>query len=74
MSGLDWQERGICNQTDPELFYVDKGGTPEPAKAVCRNCEVRIDCLEYALANNEAYGVWGGTTERERRALKRRAA
>ena len=68
----DWQELGICNQTDPDLFFPEKGGTPRPAQRICAHCEVKPQCLEYALANDEAFGVWGGLSERERRALKKR--
>ncbi|MDM4722779.1 WhiB family transcriptional regulator [Micromonospora sp. WMMA1363] len=68
----EWQERAQCPQTDPEAFYPDKGGSPDVAKRVCRRCEVRTECLEYALDNDERYGIWGGLSERERRKLKRR--
>ncbi len=60
---------GLCAQTDPELFFPEKGGSTRPAKAVCAGCPVRAQCLEHALAHDERYGVWGGTSERERRRL-----
>ncbi len=69
-----WQERALCSQTDPEAFFPEKGGSVTEAKRICRLCEVEAECLEYALANNERFGIWGGTTERERRRLKRRVA
>jgi len=70
---LGWQERALCAQTDPEAFFPEKGGSTREAKRVCVSCEVRAECLEYALANDERFGIWGGLSERERRKLKRRA-
>jgi WhiB family redox-sensing transcriptional regulator len=69
---LGWQERALCAQTDPEAFFPEKGGSTREAKRVCTGCEVRVDCLEYALANDERFGIWGGLSERERRKLRRR--
>ena len=71
-----WQDRALCAQTDPDAFFVDKGGSPRAAKRVCRSCEVRAECLEHALEHDERFGIWGGLSERERRRLKveRRAA
>src|SRR3954470_4037295 len=68
-----WQERALCAQTDPEAFFPEKGGSTREAKKVCLTCDVRDDCLEYALMNDERFGIWGGLSERERRKLKRRA-
>jgi WhiB family transcriptional regulator, redox-sensing transcriptional regulator len=70
---LSWQERALCAQTDPEAFFPEKGGSTREAKKVCLACEVRGECLEYALANDERFGIWGGLSERERRKLKKRA-
>jgi WhiB family redox-sensing transcriptional regulator len=70
---LGWQERALCAQTDPEAFFPEKGGSTREAKKVCAGCEVRGECLEYALAHDERFGIWGGLSERERRKLKRRA-
>ncbi|CAL8972166.1 MAG: transcription factor WhiB [Cellulomonas sp. 73-145] len=69
---MGWQERALCAQTDPEAFFPEKGGSTREAKKVCTQCEVRAECLEYALANDERFGIWGGLSERERRKLKRR--
>lgn len=71
--GVDeqWQERALCAQTDPEAFFPEKGGSTREAKRICLGCEVRDECLEYALANDERFGIWGGLSERERRRLKR---
>ncbi|GAA4862133.1 hypothetical protein GCM10023222_12860 [Saccharopolyspora cebuensis] len=69
----EWQERALCAQTDPEAFFPEKGGSTREAKRICAGCEVRAECLEYALAHDERFGIWGGLSERERRKLKRRA-
>jgi WhiB family transcriptional regulator, redox-sensing transcriptional regulator len=68
-----WQDRALCAQTDPEAFFPEKGGSTREAKRVCRSCEVRAECLDYALENDERFGIWGGLSERERRRLKRQA-
>ncbi len=70
---LSWQERALCAQTDPESFFPEKGGSTREAKKVCVGCEVRAECLEYALAHDERFGIWGGLSERERRRLKKAA-
>lgn len=73
----DWRYRAACIKTDPELFFP-KGNTGpalwqiEEAKQVCRGCEVRDQCLTWALETGQDHGVWGGMSEDERRALKRR--
>lgn len=61
----------MCAQTDPDIFFPEKGGSTRDAKSVCRGCEVREMCLQYALANDEKFGIWGGLSERERRRLRR---
>lgn len=66
-----WQDRALCAQTDPEAFFPEKGGSTREAKKICLGCEVRTECLEYALAHDERFGIWGGLSERERRRLKR---
>lgn len=70
---LAWQQRALCAQTDPEAFFPEKGGSTRDAKKVCVGCEVRSECLEYALLHDERFGIWGGLSERERRKLKKRA-
>jgi len=77
-AGLDdeeqgWQERALCAETDPEAFFPEKGGSTREAKKICTGCEVKVECLEYALGNDERFGIWGGLSERERRRLRRRA-
>ena len=68
-----WQEQALCAETDPEAFFPEKGGSTREAKKICTGCEVKAQCLEYALANDERFGIWGGLSERERRRLRRRA-
>ncbi len=69
-----WQERANCLGVDPDLFFPERGASTREAKAVCKGCEVRDDCLEYALANGEKFGIWGGLSERERRRVRRQRA
>lgn len=69
----EWMADAVCPQADPEAWYPPKGGSIREAKRVCASCPVRLDCLDYALANDERFGVWGGLGERERRKLNRRA-
>lgn len=70
---LAWQADALCAQTDPEAFFPEKGGSTRDAKRVCAECPVSEACLEYALAKDERFGIWGGLSERERRRLRRRA-
>ena len=69
-----WQERANCLGVDPDLFFPERGASTREAKAVCRGCEVRVECLEYALAHGEKFGIWGGLSERERRRVRRARA
>ncbi len=71
---LGWQTDALCAPTDPEAFFPEKGGSTRDAKKICTSCDVRGECLEYALQNDERFGIWGGLSERERRKLKRRAS
>ena len=73
----DWREHAECRSEDPDLFFPIGTSGPallqtEQAKAVCRRCPVREPCLEWAMETDQTLGVWGGTSETERRALKRR--
>jgi WhiB family redox-sensing transcriptional regulator len=68
---LAWQADALCAQTDPEAFFPEKGGSTRDAKRICQTCEVKGQCLEYALQNDERFGIWGGLSERERRRLRR---
>jgi WhiB family redox-sensing transcriptional regulator len=71
--GVDrsWQARANCMGVDPELFFPERGASTREAKEVCRGCVVREDCLEFAIANGEKFGIWGGMSERERRRVRR---
>jgi WhiB family redox-sensing transcriptional regulator len=77
MGGLmDWVHHARCKDEDPELFFpIGTTGTAAlqiaQAKAVCVQCDVRIECLEWAMATGQDAGVWGGLSEEERRALRR---
>ena len=67
----DWASRGACRSSDPDALFV-QGAAQNRAKTVCMSCPVRTECLADALDNRIEFGVWGGMTERERRALLRR--
>ena len=76
---MDWRDRAACLEEDPELFFPIGNTGPallqiEQAKTVCRRCDVRDTCLQWALETGQDAGVWGGLSEDERRALKRRRA
>jgi WhiB family redox-sensing transcriptional regulator len=64
-----WVRDALCAQTDPEEFFPEKGGRSRVAIAICVECPVRRACLDYGLSHNE-YGVWGGTSETERRQIR----
>ncbi len=69
----DWVSQGACRKADPDELFV-QGAAQNRAKTVCMRCPVRTECLADALDNRVEFGVWGGMTERERRALLRRRA
>ncbi|WP_432020264.1 WhiB family transcriptional regulator [Streptomyces sp. 1222.5] len=76
---MDFRHRAVCREEDPELFFPIGNTGPallqiEEAKAVCRRCPVTDQCLQWALEAGQEDGVWGGLSEGERRAMKRRAA
>ena len=66
-----WQSKANCLGVDPELFFPERGASTREAKEVCRGCVVQSDCLEYAIAHCEKFGIWGGLSERERRKVRR---
>jgi WhiB family transcriptional regulator, redox-sensing transcriptional regulator len=75
-SRLDWLDLGACRDEDPDLFFPIASAGPgltqvTAAKAVCARCSVRAACLSFALEAGQDHGVWGGTSEDERRALRR---
>jgi WhiB family redox-sensing transcriptional regulator len=63
---LDWRVMANCRGMDPELFFPVRGEDTRPIKAICAECIVRTDCLDFALAMGEKHGIWGGKAERER--------
>jgi WhiB family redox-sensing transcriptional regulator len=65
-----WQWRAACAGADPRLFFPAKGGSTARAKQLCGSCGVRTECLDEALVNHLDYGVWGGLSPRERRAVQ----
>jgi WhiB family redox-sensing transcriptional regulator len=76
---MDWRHRAICRDEDPELFFPIGNSGPAllqiaEAKAVCQRCPVTSECLSWAIETGQDAGVWGGMSEDERRALKRRRA
>lgn len=68
---VQWRDQGACRGLDPLLFFPDSDDAAGPAKTVCAGCDVRLRCLEHALARREKEGVWGGCTERDRRRILR---
>lgn len=78
-ASVEWLHRSVCRKEDPELFFPIGNTGPallqiEEAKAVCRRCPVMEQCLIWALETGQDHGVWGGTSEDERRSMRRRAA
>ena len=71
MHNADWLDRGACRTSNPDDLFV-QGAAQHQAKIVCQSCVVKTECLADALDNEITYGVWGGMTERERRALLKR--
>lgn len=69
-----WMARAACRgmAARDDVFFPPRGEATGPAKAICRGCPVRFDCLDYAMINGERHGIWGGLSERERRRLRRR--
>ncbi|MFM8563774.1 MAG: WhiB family transcriptional regulator [Acidimicrobiia bacterium] len=66
-----WRDLGACRGLDPEVFFPESDEEADVAKNICATCDVRVACLEHALSSREKVGVWGGTTERERRRIVR---
>jgi WhiB family transcriptional regulator, redox-sensing transcriptional regulator len=64
-----WIAEVNCAGVDPELFFPQRGDPTSEAKAVCRACPIRAECLDYALSINVRHGIWGGTSERQRNAI-----
>jgi WhiB family redox-sensing transcriptional regulator len=74
-----WRSAGACRSADPDLFFPISDSGPAQvqaakAKAICATCQVRRECLAFALRTGQVYGIWGGTTEHERAAVRRKTA
>ncbi|MDE0132413.1 MAG: WhiB family transcriptional regulator [bacterium] len=67
---LGWQNYANCLGADTDLFFPERGSSTRKAKAICGMCEVKIECLDFALDNGERFGIWGGLSERERRRVR----
>lgn len=70
----DWHADANCRGMDPELFFPGVGEAVKHIKAICRQCDVQVECATFALNSGERFGIWGGLSERDRRVLRRRAA
>lgn len=68
---LSWQDYANCRGADADLFFPERGASTRKAKAICNACEVKNQCLDYAIINGEKFGIWGGMSERERRRVRR---
>lgn len=68
---LSWQDYANCRGADADLFFPERGASTRKAKAICTACEVKDDCLDFAIQNGEKFGIWGGMSERERRRVRR---
>ena len=65
-----WMAEALCAEVGPDMFFPEKGGSTKDAKRVCAACDVRLQCLEYALKRDEHFGIWGGVSERDRRKMR----
>lgn len=67
----EWMTSALCAQVDTEIFYPERGdsASADMARKICSLCDVKVQCLEYALEQGERYGIWGGTNERDRRPM-----
>lgn len=61
-TNVDWRMSGNCWGIDPNIFFPERGGSNKLAKAICKDCSVRIACLDYAIKTNQQQGIWGGQT------------
>ncbi len=68
---IAWMEDALCSQTDPDIFYPEKGGSTAPATSICNGCAVRAQCLDYALKQEIRHGIWGGTSDNDRKRMAR---
>ena len=68
---LAWQDGANCKGANADLFFPERGASTRAAKAICRECNVRVDCLEFAITTGEKFGIWGAMSERERRRVRK---
>ncbi len=68
---LAWQDLALCAETDPDIFFPEKGGSTTPATSVCAQCMVQAECLEYAISHDIRHGIWGGMSDNDRRRISR---
>lgn len=71
LDSLEWQDQANCKGANADLFFPERGASTRAAKAICRECQVRDACLEFAITTGEKFGIWGGMSERERRRVRR---
>lgn len=71
LGDMAWYELGECQGVDPDLFFPGRGESTVEAREICDGCQVREQCLEWALEHAEKFGIWGGMSERERRRIRR---
>ncbi|OJX72811.1 WhiB family transcriptional regulator [Leifsonia sp. 71-9] len=69
-TALDWMADAACATTNPDAWFPESGESPRPTIRICTSCEVRTQCLQYAIDNGEYWGTWGGLTARELRKLR----
>lgn len=69
--GEHWRDEALCAQTDPEIFFPEKGNDDGRAKRICTRCDAESMCLAYALENDERYGVWGGLSAKDRARIRK---
>jgi WhiB family transcriptional regulator, redox-sensing transcriptional regulator len=74
LSRPNWQSQGACGDSEPNVFFPERGASVLPALAICGNCAVSSECLSYAMERSHLVGIWGGTSERQRRLLRRQSA
>jgi WhiB family redox-sensing transcriptional regulator len=68
---LAWQDYSNCRGADADLFFPERGASTRKAKAICNACQVKAECLEFAIVQSEKFGIWGGLSERERRRIRK---
>lgn len=67
----DWYDDALCAGVGPDLFYAERGVSTAPAVAICQACPVQVECLQFAAERDEAFGIWGGATPRQRVMVRR---